>query len=188
MSAWKHPIRRFARSERGSAAAEFAIWLGVLTVPLLSAVDVAWYAIQSMQVGQAAQSAAQTAFTLCNGTTIPVASNCTNFHTQLTTSLQSTSLGSNVAWASSSESWYCVNTSNALTLNDSTKVVTINTDGSTSGSIAKSPPTCSGSSAAAGDYVTVNVTYTYKPIFKGLSILTAVLPTTITRSAVMRVN
>lgn len=176
----------YRRDTRGSAAAEFAMWLGILVLPVLNAIDLGFYAYQSMQVQQAAQSAAQTAFSLCNATTAPVATNCSNLNTELNTAFKSTSLGTDVVWSTSSEAWYCVNTSDALTISGT--AATINPSGSNSaGSMAATAPTCA-NGAKAGDYVLLSVSHTFKPIFAGTSIVTGVLPATITQTAWMRVN
>jgi Flp pilus assembly protein TadG len=177
----------FFRREDGSAAAEFAIWLGVLTVPVLNAADISFYAYQAMQVRQAAQTAAQTAFSLCNGQAPPIATSCSGLNSALVTALASNGLGSNITWATSpasSEGWYCVDGTGALVISGSAE--TISPKGSNSGSMSSTQPSCT--QGKAGDYVALSVTYTYKPIFKNLSIVTNVLPATITQTAWMRVN
>jgi hypothetical protein len=56
------------------------------------------------------------------------------------------------------------------------------------------PATCAsvvaGSTAAPGDYITITVTYTYHPVFKGLSVLSVLGGSTpvITRTAWSRLN
>ena len=51
---------------RGAAAVEFVLWLGILIVPILSAVDVSFYAYQRMQLEIAARAGAQAAWKACD--------------------------------------------------------------------------------------------------------------------------
>jgi hypothetical protein len=180
-------IAAYLGDRHGSAAVEFAFWLGALVFPVLGATDVGFYAYQSMQAHEAAQTAAQTAMALCTGQTTPVSSNCSNFNSRLTTAVQSTSLGNTVTFSSGKEGWYCVGASATPTLSASGTTITINPGGSNTGSMAASAPTCTNGNKA-GDYVTVNITYTYKPMFPGMSVITLLGGTTISGSSMMRVN
>jgi hypothetical protein len=131
-------------------------------------------------------------FALCNsaatGKNYPVTTNCPNVNTTATTALQSTSLGSAVTWSSLNEGWYCgvISGTNAnLTLSGSQD--TMNSAGTTTGSMTSTQPTCA-NGAPAGDYVQANVSYTYRPPFGGLSIVTTLGGATINQSAWMRIN
>src|SRR4051794_37720113 len=86
------------RSEAGSAAFELALWLGVITLPLLNAVDLGMYAYQRMQVEQAAQMATQAAFNLCSqgAASTPLLTKCLGLVAATAGGAQSTALGSNV--------------------------------------------------------------------------------------------
>ena len=183
----------FATDRRGAAAVEFALWLAFLIVPTLNAIDLGFYAFQAIQVREAAQSAAQAAEALCSPQTfVPAAApNCTSANTPpglstaLTNAAQSTSLGSTVTVSTSAtksfEGWYCSNTTGGLTLVGSTWPLTATS--------APGPPACSGTVSknidTAGDYITVNVTYTFHPLFAGASVA-SLLSSTISQSASMR--
>jgi hypothetical protein len=116
-----------------------------------------------MEVENAAEVGAQAAYKTCSGGTLPAmsGSNCSNLTSAITTAIQSTTLSTNVALAtgSPSETYYCTN-GNAL---------------SSVGSYSSkpSPFNCSSIGSASetpGDYIAVNVTYSFTPIFAGLSL------------------
>jgi hypothetical protein len=119
---------------------------------------------------------AQAAFKLCAGGNPPALTNCTGLSTAVTTAAQSTSLGTGVTVASGypGEEFYCVS-------------------GTTLQSIGTSPPSpynCStatppNASAPPGDYIVVNVNYSYTPTFSGLSLASA---HTLTATAMQRVD
>lgn len=177
----------YLRDRRGAAALEFALWLGLLTVPVLNAIDLGFYAFESMQVHEAAQSAAQSAGDNCSPG--PAVTTCSGtLSTLLTTAAQSTSLGTKVTvstgTSSSWEGYYCANKTGGLT------VVSGDTWGLT-GTPVTPAPTCSttvtGNSDPAGDYIVVNVTYTYTPLFKAVSVA-SLLNSTVSETSWMRVS
>jgi Flp pilus assembly protein TadG len=176
---------RFWRDTRGVAATEFVIWLAVLVVPILSAVDIGAYAFQTMQVQLAAQAGAQAAWHACDETlgAVPATKNCPSLLTTITTAAQTTTLGSSVTVASSGvvEGYYCANGSNALVL--------VGTTGTIASPLTTTVPNCKSVTATntgnAGDYIQVTTSYTYTPIFSGLSIA-SLLGSTITQTAWMR--
>jgi hypothetical protein len=89
----------------------------------------------------------------------------------ITTAIQSTSLGTAMALASGypTEGYYCVNSSNVL---------------QSVGSLSAKPSDCSAagsSTTSPGDYVQVEVTYAYSPLFAvsvmGLSSIRSIIKT-----------
>jgi hypothetical protein len=172
------------RSSRGSAAAEFGLLLPLLTIPLLNIVDLGYYAYQRMQVGNAALIGAEQARSFCNAPTkLPAtnSTNCPGFQANETAAVHSTSLGSNVTLVSGYpiEAYFCTLTTGALQ-----QVGTSGTIGSPpSGQPANCDAVTSHSAAngtAPGDFIQVQVTYTYTSVFPGMTV-TAFLPGTITQ-------
>jgi Flp pilus assembly protein TadG len=141
---------------------EFALIAPILVVLIMNILDFASLIWDQMEVDYSAQMGAQAAYKACSTGAMPATSNCTNLDTQVTTAIQSTSLSTGVTLAtgSPSETYYCVS-------------------GTTLESVAtypSSPPAdCSayGSASAPGDYIEVNVTYSYSPTFAGLSLASA---------------
>jgi Flp pilus assembly protein TadG len=187
-SALSRIARRYGRDTRGVAAAEFALWVSALTVPILGAVDLGFYAYQDMQLNSAAQAAAQAAWSLCNSSTpaAPAATSCAGLQTALATAAHSTGLGTSAVLQAGSEGYYCLTTAGAL----------VQVPGSTLGSIPTSgsgtAPTggatnCSAYARLPGDYVQITVNHTYAPVFAGLT-LVKLLPTTMSRTAWMRLS
>ncbi|MBS0490731.1 MULTISPECIES: TadE/TadG family type IV pilus assembly protein [unclassified Phenylobacterium] len=179
--------RRFWRDDSGAAAAEFVLWLSLLTLPLINAVDLGVYVFKKMQVETAAQAGTHAVWRSCDTSAkLPAVSNCTGLAATIQAAVQSTSLGATVTVASGSpvEGYYCLNSSGALTL-----VGTAGTLGSAP--TRPSPFTCagqfSGSTTAPGDYVQVTVSYPYEPIFSQASVA-SLLTTPITKTAWMRLN
>jgi Flp pilus assembly protein TadG len=182
-------LRQFAAAARGVAGVELAITAPLLALGLVNAVDVGYYAYQRMEVENAAEVGAQAAWSTCNnlpanykGTSnLPATQNCAALNTTITTAIQNTTLGTAVTLASGTgainpnpgEGYYCVNSSNALILQEN----------------VPSPPTnCSGG-VSPGDYLQVQVTYPYKPLFPGLiSVMSASGITSITKTTWMRMG
>jgi Flp pilus assembly protein TadG len=176
-------LRRFLRSRRAAAAAEFALILPLMIVPFLNVVDLGLYAFRRMQVDLAAEAGVQAVRASCGPMVYPVTQYCsTGLVTKITTAAQSTTLGDDVTLQSGTpiEGYYCVS-SGQLTL----------ASGSSTGTVG-SPPTkpsnfagaCSG--ASPGDYVQVAVTYTFTPLFPSMTVA-SLLPSPITRTAWYRV-
>lgn len=175
------------RDDSGAAAAEFVLWLSLLTLPLINAVDLGVYVFKKMQVETAAQAGSHAVWRFCDTSAkLPAVSKCTGVAATIQAAVQSTSLGATITVASGSpvEGYYCLNSSGALTL-----VGTAGTLGSAP--TRPSPFTCagqfSGSTTAPGDYVQVTVSYPYEPIFSQAS-LASLLTTPITKTAWMRLN
>jgi Flp pilus assembly protein TadG len=174
-------LRRFVAGSCGAAAAEFALVLPLLTVPILNIVDLGSYAYDRMQLDNAAQAAVQAVWNTCATQGYVPATTVTNCSSVLssitTTSAQSTALGTSVTISSTTEGYYCL-VSGTLTY---------------AGAVtATKPSDCSvvaggSSSDTPGDYILVTAAYTYSPIFSAAS-LVSLLPSSMTRTAYMRLS
>lgn len=153
---------RFLRDIRGTAAIEFAGAATLLVALLANAVDFNDYEYRRMQVVDAAQVGAQTAWQKCNSASLlPATENCSGLSSAITTAIQSTALGSRVSLSAGypMEGYYCVNASGAL---------------QSVGSLSNKPSDCSSAGNAAmspGDYVQLQVTAPYAPLFPGLTVV-----------------
>jgi hypothetical protein len=131
-----------------------------------------------MQVENATQIAAQAAWKACDVPQLPATVNCPGLATAWANALKSTSLGTRVSMMSGSpsEGYYCVNSSNALQwVGDVT---------------ATKPADCTVAgmpSLQPGDYIQVQATFTYVPLFPGLSVA-GTFATPINRTAFMRLG
>jgi Flp pilus assembly pilin Flp len=172
--------RMFWHDARGAAAAEFALILTLLAIPLLSAIDFGIYIYQGMEFSEAMQVAAQAAWTTCSKGTLPATVNCGGILTvNVGLAAHSTSLGTGVSVGTITEGYYCVKSS----------------DGSLY--LVASPPTarpsdCSGVPAGSatttpGDYLLIPATFTYSPLFPGISIV-SVLGTSMSKTAYIRLG
>jgi Flp pilus assembly protein TadG len=168
---------RFGRDRSGVAAVEFALGALIFAVGLLNVADLGLYIYTRMEVDYASQVGAQAAWKLCGDQTsqLPATQNCTGLNTAITTSVQSTTLGTNVSLASGSpsENYYCLNASNAL------QVV---------GTLSSPPSDCTSTGNAGirpGDYLLVQVNYSYSPLFAGVSVMSA---STISRTSWVRLK
>lgn len=167
-------VRRYCEDRSGAAAAEFALVLSLLAIPVLNVADLALYAWDRMQLDNAAQMAAQAAWVTCNnGTKLPALTNCTGLASAAATAAHSSRLGSSVAVGTMTEGNYCPNS------------------GGTALVSAGTASTCSGVNGSAtdrpGDYLFIPVTYTYTPIFPGVSIV-ALLPANMQSNGQMRLD
>jgi Flp pilus assembly protein TadG len=158
----------FRRHEGGAAAAEFAIWLLFLVPVLLNIIDIGVYIFRKMQVQSAAQMGAQAALAKCGAPTTCSVSG------DVTTAVQSTSLGAAVTVSSFTISQYCPDS----TGNDATNsLVAQTTTCSTTTSTGTSP----------GYYAKVVVSYTISPIFGNVT-AAALLPSPITQTSWSRIS
>jgi Flp pilus assembly protein TadG len=209
-------LRIFAAGERGAAAVEFAMVLGLLIFPVLNVVDLAYYAFSQMQTQNAAQMGAQAAFSDCDtanstpATTACVSTNSANSMTvydSVAQAIQESALGNSVTLATTggityvSEGYYCANASNTLLQVTSSNIGYAYSDGGADSiNNANSPPTmpsgvsdCSGtvnasdSTSNPGDFVKVTVTHTFTSIFPYASIA-SLLPSTMTGVAYVRIS
>lgn len=148
---------------RGTAAIEFAGAATLLVIGLLNAVDFGYYMYRRMEVENAAQVGVQAAWKTCNQSSLlPATQNCQGLDGAITAAIQSTSLGASVQLISGSptEAYYCVNASNQL---------------QSVGDLSSKPADCSAvgnSNTSPGDYIQVQVTCKYAPLF-GLTVMSA---------------
>jgi Flp pilus assembly protein TadG len=164
--------------QRGVAAIEFGFFAIVLAAALANVTDVSIYIYQRMQAENATQIAAQAAWKACDLSKLPAIVNCQPaLTTAMQSALTSTSLGTRVSLmpGSPSEGYYCVNSSNALQY---------------VGDVYSKPADCTAAgmpSLQPGDYIQVQTTFTYTPLFPGLSVAST-FATPINRTAFMRLG
>jgi Flp pilus assembly protein TadG len=154
-------LRRLARAEAGSAAIEFALVSTILLVLFVNLIDFSFLIWAQMEVETSAQMGAQAAYAACSSAASPATTNCPTLNSVVTTAIQDTSLGTAVALASGSpsESYYCATASGLESMGGY--------------SSPPSPYDCSGAgnaSASPGDYMTVSVSYSFAPLFAGVSL------------------
>lgn len=172
----KH-IAALRSDRRGVAAIEFAIFASIISIGMLNVTDIAVYVYKRMQVEYATQAGAQAAWHTCTVNMLPATTNCSGLNTAVQNAVQSTSLGANVTLQSGSpsEGYYCVNSSGMLQrMSD----------------VSSKPTDCSGAGVPGGqpaDYVTISTTFTYAPLFPGISVA-GTFATPITRTAMMRLG
>jgi Flp pilus assembly protein TadG len=173
-------IKAISADRRGVAAIEFGIFAPLLFLALANVVDVTIYLYQRMQVQNATEVAAQAAWKTCDLTALPLTTDCSTLAASVTAvqnALASTSLGTAVSLVSGSPSvgYYCVNSSNALQYVSA---------------ISSKPADCTAAgtpSLQPGYYIQVQTTYTYTPIFPGMSI-SGTFPTPINSASLMRLG
>jgi Flp pilus assembly protein TadG len=166
---------RAAVDRRGTAAVELAMIAPLFAIALLNTVDIARYFYELMEVQNAAQIGAQAAWTACDVAHLPATTNCPGLNAAVSAAIKATSLGSSVTLVSGSpsEGYYCVNSSGALVY---------------VADMSSKPADCSsvGNAAATpGDYIKVQVSFAYAPIFAGLSVAGA-FPSPSTSTSIMR--
>jgi Flp pilus assembly protein TadG len=173
-------IKAMSTDLRGVAAIEFGIFVPLLFLALVNVADVTIYLYQRMQVQNATEVAAQAAWKTCDLTVLPLTTDCSTLAASVTAvqnALGSTSLGTAVSLVSGSPSvgYYCVNSSNALQYVSN---------------ISSKPADCTAAgtpSLQPGYYIQVQTTFTYTPIFPGMSI-SGTFPTPINSASLMRLG
>jgi Flp pilus assembly protein TadG len=159
---WNNRRRRtlgaFAKEQSGAAAVEMAIWLFILVVPLMNIIDLGLYVFQNMEVENAAQMAAQSAWAECGQQLQPASTKCPGFATALQRGARSTTLASSIS-VGSTEDEYCVNAD---------------------GDLEKS---CTPSAY----YLVVTTTYNYAPMFAPVSVA-SLFPSPIVRTTWRRMS
>ena len=169
------PVRWFA-NDTGNALIEFALVAPILVSMLLNLYDFSVLIWATMQTDYAAQMGAQAAVKTCAGGTLPAISNCSSLNTAVTTAIHGTSLGAGVSLASGypSETYYCVSGT------------TLQSVGAYSSPPSPFDCTAAGNSTVIpGDYITVQVNYSYTPTFAGLSLASS---QTLTSTALERLQ
>ena len=161
----------------GLASIEFALIAGFLCYALLNVADVSVFLFDRVQVNNATQMGAQAAWATCDLNHLPASTKCPGMNSAITCAVQSTGLGISITLQSGSpsEGYYCVNTSGALTWVSN---------------VSSPPNNCSSVGSAStvpADYVVVQTTYTFAPIFPGLSV-GGLLPTTLTSTSYVRLG
>jgi len=169
--------RSLRKDSRGLAAIEFSLIALVLAVSLCNVADIALYLFDELEVQNATEMGAQAVAANCAYNQLPAATGCNNWTTYVTTAVHSTSLGNSVSLQNGSptEGYYCLNSAGALQFMNAT-------------SSAK-PANCSAageSTYTPGDWVEVQTTYTYAPIFNFT--VASVFNTAITSTAYMRLS
>jgi Flp pilus assembly protein TadG len=175
-------IKAMSTDQSGVAAIEFGIFSVLLALALANVVDVTMYLYQRMQAENATEVAAQAAWKACDLTVPPLTmtTDCSTLAASVTAvqnAVGSTSLGTRVALVSGSPTvgYYCVNSSNALQYVSA---------------ISSKPADCTAAgtpSLQPGYYIQVQTTFTYTPIFPGMSI-SSTFPTPINRTSLMRLG
>lgn len=159
--------RAVMRDERGMAGVEFAVVMGTLCFLLFNGVEVARYAWIRMQVENAAQAGAQAAWKTCDPSKLPVVVpnktpevwNCPELVDEVTDAIKGTSLNGSVEFAGWSEGYYCANASDEL---------------QSVGTLDSPPKNCTGTGRPElipGDYIQIDVKYTYDPLFADLTVI-----------------
>ena len=163
--------------ERGVAAVEFGLFVILLSLALANVTDASMYLYQRMQAENATQAAVQAAWKACDPSQLPATTNCPGLTTAIQNAIQSTSLGTRVTLApgSPAEGYYCVNSSNALQYVSN---------------VSSKPADCTAAGMPTlqpGDYIQVQTTFTFVPLFPNLSVASA-FSATINRTALMRLG
>jgi Flp pilus assembly protein TadG len=153
------PFRSLWSDQHGVAGIEFALVASTLCTLLLSGIEVARYAYTVMQVQNAAQMGAHSVWKACDPTKeLPATTKCKGLRAAVAAAIKSTTLGDSVTLQqnSPSEAYYCLNNANSL----------IPTSGIPLGSKPSNCNAVTGAQAGQpGDYIRVDVTYTYRPLF-----------------------
>jgi Flp pilus assembly protein TadG len=170
-------LRALVRDARGVAAIEFAFIAGFLAIAVLNVADVAMFYYQKLEANNATQVGAQAVWATCDLNHIPATVKCPNMNAAITRSIQSTSLGASVTLSNGypTEAYYCVNSSGALQrMSD----------------VASEPADCTAAGSPTtgpADYVVIQTTYTYTPLFTGMSV-GSLLPSTIVSTSWVRLG
>lgn len=167
-------FRRLRRDERGVAAIEMGLITSVFAVAMMNAVEVGRYAYILMQAEQATQVGAQAALVACDAQHVPATANCSTLTDAVTAAIQGTTLGSAVTLNGPiAEGYYCIDSKGALVF---------------AGGIGSKPANCGAygnSGLSPGLYLQVKTSYTYAPIFPGITIAQS-FPKSVQKTAWMR--
>ncbi len=167
----------FARDERGVAAVEMSLLIGMISMALLNVAEVGRYLYSSAAVGAQTQAGAQAAASRCGLEMTPATINCAALNGAVTTAIRGGTLGSDITLDGAIvEAWYCVNAATGALQNV--------------GAVNARPANCLAAGNAAVQphlYLRVNTRFTYQPMFPGVTIVER-FPTRIVRSAWMRMD
>jgi Flp pilus assembly protein TadG len=174
--------RRYARERRGAAAAEFALVVTLLIVPILNVMDLGLYAWDKVQVDNAAQIGAQGARAACTYSFQPATVNCPGLSSAVQMAVHSTSLGTGVT-STTAEHYVCYVSGQLKIVSDppATPPTDCSQQDSNGNNIGGS------NTEKPGDYILVTTSYTYAPIFSAVSIA-SVLNTPITSTSWIRIG
>ena len=149
---------RFLRDCRGAVAAETALISGFLVVLIAQVLDFGWFAYCSVQVRMAAQAAAAEAAVVCDeAAELPATLNCgADLEDKMEAAANEVSIGGTMTVSDVGEGYYCHDGNGEL--------VEV-------GALDNKPADCSsqGTSDTPSDFVNVTVSYTFTPLFPGLS-------------------
>jgi Flp pilus assembly protein TadG len=176
-SSLRSALGGYLKSHAGAAAAEFALVLTLMAVPLLNAFDIGSYVYDRMELDNAAQAAVQTAWAQCAPSgKVPATlnNNCAGLSAAMTASARTTALGADVTITSTSEKYCCPGAG------------TVTCSGAGLGPVATTTPAACSSGQQPGDYIFITASYTYTA-HSGLSIA-SLLTTPIVRTAWMRLS
>jgi len=180
-------LARLRDDKRGTAAIEFAAAASLLAFSVLNVVDIGLYIYARMQTENAAQAGAQAAWKACNDPSMlpatktgcdPAGAGKDYLTPAITAAIQSTGLGTKVSLAAGypAEAYYCPTASNTL---------------QEVGTLSSRPADCSAAgnaNATPGDYIKIGVTYSYSPLFPGISVMGTSGITSITQTSWMRLG
>lgn len=165
--------------DRGVAGIEFALIAGVLCTLLLNTIEIARYAYTAVQVQHAAQIGAQSVWKKCDPVKqLPATTKCAGMGAAIAAAIKSTSLGDSIVLQANSptERYYCLDSANALIPATGIALDSKPTD-------CKEVP--GAQAGRPGDYIKVDVTYQYSPIFLDFTV-GKFLAGPITRTTFMR--
>jgi Flp pilus assembly protein TadG len=153
-----------AEKDDGNVIIEFAFVAPILVVLIVNILDFSRLIWARMEVDYSAQMGAQAAYKTCSTGTLPAKTNCASLNTVITSAIQATSLGAGVTLSSGypTETYYCVSGTSLQSVGGY--------------SAPPSPFDCSAAGNASvkpGDYIEIDVTYSYAPAFAGLSLASA---------------
>jgi Flp pilus assembly protein TadG len=166
---------RIRRDRDGVSTVEFALVAPILAFLAVNVFDVAIYFYTAMQVANAAEMAAQSAWEACDpNDELPATLRCNRLNTAVQAAVGSTTLGAQVQLVNGfpRESYYCL-------IGGTLQKLEV--------ALEPKPENCAALGAAnvkPGDYIEVQVTYDYAPILSWS--VAAFWPDPIVRSAMMR--
>ncbi|HEX7760454.1 MAG TPA: TadE/TadG family type IV pilus assembly protein [Caulobacteraceae bacterium] len=174
-------LRSYLADTRGAAALEFGLVLSMLTLPMLSVIDIGIYTYDKMQLQNAAQMGSQSVWATCTtDATWPVTKYCSAAQTAITSAAQTTSLGTNVTVSTTVEGYYCVDGNGVPQ--------PIGSTGTFASPLTATAPTSCGSgtwtSKKPADYISVTAAYTYTPVFSGISVASLLTPSLTSTSTI----